>query len=240
MEINEKIFEDYFSGQMAEDEIQQFNAQLNTNQEFNNEYQYFLSLKKATSEIERDNLRNQLNNINIEAPLKENKSQLNNASFNRNGLKWGLLIISLILLSYFSYNYFSSDNPEQIFVANYELYEVQNSRSESADDINSLYNTGKYSEFINNIKLNKNSPERTMMLANASIELGDFEAAEKHLLSISDDSSLRDLKYWYLGLISLKINHIPQAKVHFSHLKSISNFKKSEIEKILSQIKNSK
>jgi hypothetical protein len=237
MEFNEKRFEDYFAGLLSEDEIQQFNNELATNKVFNDEFQYFLALKESTSSIERDNLRAQLNDITFE-PDSNNNTEVKSSSLKGKLIKWALILLSLSMLIYFSYNYFTSDKLEAVYASNFELYEAQSSRGENANAIIQLYKDGKYAEFIAEADEDNNSAEIYMMLANAHIKENNFKMAEMYLLKISDESSLRDLKYWNLGLVSLKINHIPQAKNHFVHLQSVSNFKKAKIEKILSKLNN--
>jgi len=237
MENNEKRFEDYFAGRMSTDEVLQFNDELNSNPKLNSDYQYFLALKNSTASIERDNFRAQLADVNLNSAAGKSNAKTKNgkSSFDKLG-QWVVIVIGTLLLAYFSFQYFSSDKPAYIYAANFEVYEPQMSRGGSMEEITSLYTEGKYEEFISRVEVSNHSPEIMMMLANANMELGNFDAAEKLLLTISEESSLRDLKYWNLALVSLMQDHIPQATNHFRHLQSISNFKKSEVEKILSKL----
>ena len=66
MEKNEAVFEAYFSGTLSEKEIQQFNAELDSNMKFQKEYNFFLSVKKAAANIERDNMRSKLKAVSLE------------------------------------------------------------------------------------------------------------------------------------------------------------------------------
>jgi len=234
MENNEKRFENYFTGLMSSQEVEQFNKELSTNPDFNNEYQYFLSVKKSTAGIARDNFRDQLQHVTISSINTSSKSSSNNPLSKM--IKWGIIILSILLLSYFTYRYFNSNSPQAIYASNFELYESQTSRGGSAEEITSLYNNGKYAEFISRAEEQEINPEIYMMLANANMKLGAFDKAEEYLLKIPEESSLRELKYWNLGLVSLKLDHLAQAKNHFRYLSSISNFKKKEIESILSKL----
>lgn len=238
MENNEAKFEAYFTGKMSENEIENFNAELATDEKMKDEFSYFISLKKASSSIESDKLRVQLSGYNIDDSSRSIDAKSESSSTFLSRMKWLLGMVTLCLIVYFVYNSFTSAKPDQLFAQNFELYEVQATRGESNDEINSYYSQGNYKEVIRVFSTRNNSPEVSMMLANAYIETNDFLMAEKILVGISDESSLRDLKYWNLGLINLQLNNTIKAESYFRHLQTLSNFKKSEINTILSHIKN--
>ena len=236
MDNNESKFEDYFSGRMSDIDVENFNIELNSNEIFKQDYEYFLSVKESSSLIERDKLRVQLNTVEIEntSPSNENNTSNPNALFS--SMKWILGIAALSLASYCIYKSFTPAEPAVMYAQNFEVYQAQTARGGSAEDIVNLYRNGEYNEFIEKVRNTDSSPELFMMLANAYLETNNFIPAEETLLNISDESSLRDLKYWNLGLVNLKLENIEQAKLYFSQLQNLSNFKKAEIEKILSEI----
>lgn len=241
MEQNEQRFEAYFKGQLSDDEVLKFNDQLASDQDFNASYQYFLSLKEATSSNMRDDLRAQLEDVDVNS-FSANETSTHQASngtasnSNRSFIKWILVLIALAALTYFSYSYFNSSNPNVLYASNFELYEAQNVRGGNSNELKEYYTQGDYETFIIKTTDVELSPELLMMLANAHMQVEDYDSAHKVLLEISEESSLRDLKYWNLGLVSLKLNHIPQAQNHFNYLLSVSNYKKAKVKKILSKI----
>ena len=242
MEQNEQRFEAYFKGQLSYDEVQKFNNELASNEDFNLAYQFFISVKQATSSKHRDNIRSQLDGIDVnkisdkESSENPDISKKQKSSFKDKFSRWVLVLLGIFVITYFSYKYFISSSPDAIYASNFELYEAQNVRGDAIDELKSLYQQKQYEIFINEAKKIETSPEILMMLANAHMQLQDYDAAHSVLLDVPEESSFRDLKYWNLGLVSLKLNNIPQAKNHFNYLQSISNYKKSKTKKILSKL----
>ncbi len=237
MEKNEANFEAYFTGKMSSDELEKFNHELNSNEEFKKEFDFFLSIKAASVNIERDNLRNELQNIHID-DLSSDSEQPTTKPAKSNRLLWLISAFLLLALSYITYkNIFTVEEPEQLFAQNYEPYIAQQARGNTAEELKQSYISKDYSGFITNAKEVEMTPELYMMLANAYIATNAFELAESSFLQISDNSSLRDQKYWLLGLVQLKLNKLEKAKSTFLKLQSLSNYKNKEIEKILSQLK---
>ena len=239
MEKNEAIFEAYFSGTLSEKEIEQFNAELDSNMTFHKEYNFFLSLKKATSDIERDNLRSSLNSIELNEP-DENRTKKSVFSNKLNTIIFSIVGLGIILLlAYIIFQPFRSTNePAKLYASYFDTYQVQAERGIDTDPLKTMYSKGEYKTFIESVEAVDKSPEVNMMLANVYMQSDAFTLAENTLLLITDESSLRDQKYWYLGLVQLKQGNKKEAISYFQHLQSLSQYKKSEIENILSELSN--
>ena len=233
MENYEEKFEAYFRGKMTDSDILAFNAELDSDPDFKQEYDHFLSVKKATSVIERDKMRAQLNDVNA---TKESSHVSPTSSSSTSWIKWLIGIVALCFVSYFIFKSISPKQPEELYAQNFEIYEAQSARGDNTDELKAYYNKGLYREFIEQATNITKDAESNMMLANAYMERNNFALAEKTLENISDDSSLRDLKYWNLALVNLRLNKLEKAEEFIRKLQSLGNFKKSEAEFILSQI----
>jgi len=234
-ETNNITFESYFSGNMSAKEVLDFESALDSNPELSKEYELFLSIKKSTSDIHRDRLRNQLdtvlaanNSSDSEISISEDKAPSKNTSKIIRLIKMASAVACLFLIGFWVLNMNAPQDNEAIFAEYFEEYTPQFSRGTdmptSTEDKSDL-----------------ETPEQKLIYANdvlsQSSEDSEYKEAIEVLTEITDVSMLRDQKYWYLGLANLKIGNIEEAQKHLTYLQSISNFKKQEIEKILSTIK---
>ncbi len=234
MEKNEAVFEAYFSGTLSEKEIQQFNAELDSNMKFQKEYNFFLSVKKAAANIERDNMRCKLKAVNLEESIEKPTRKTNSPNTVKNTISWIIGVGIILSIIYVIFQTLSNTNePAKLYASYFDIYQVQSARGTDTDPIKTMYSEGNYKGFISKVKAIDKSPEVNMMLANAYIQSDAFTLAQNTLLQITDESALRDQKYWYLGLLQLKQGHKVEAISYFQHLQSISQYKKSQIEDIL-------
>jgi len=231
-ETNNITFESYFSGNMSAKEALDFETALDSNPELSEEYKFFLSVKESTFDIHRDLLREQLDIVvAIDNEHKENKT--NNVKPKKtskiiNLIKITSAVACLFLIGFWVGNMSKPQGNEELFATYFETYTPQNSRGESA-------------ELLQIDRSDLNTPELKLLYASGqlsqSLDMNKYEEAIDILAKISDESALRDQKYWYLGLANLKVGKMEEVKKNFTYLKSVSNFKKQEIEKILSAIK---
>ncbi|GLR19535.1 tetratricopeptide repeat protein [Portibacter lacus] len=236
MKNDEKTFEKYFAGNMSSTEAKAFSAILANDKSIKDEYDYFLAVKKGAHLLERDQLRSKLAKIDVrneavadESPRKTNRSIITI-------IKWAGGIAAIFLIAFFAFYAPNQINSEDLFAQNFETYVAQAERGSSLDEMKEVYNDGDYNAFLKMTENVDETPELQMMIANAYMNKNQFVEAIKTLTKITDDSVLRDKKYWYLGLSNLKIGNRKEAIQHFNYLLSISNYKKTETEEILSSI----
>lgn len=226
MEENYLSFESYFHGQMSAKESLDFQTALSANQKLKEEYEIYLSIKKATSDIEKEKIRQQLESIEI----TEDKEELIDHSSKGSAkifslLKWASSVAAIFIVGFFGYQLIATPSPEALYAQNFEAYEMQSSRGE--EDLS----------FPDIGRIELKTPELKLFYSTRMMANDDIDEALKTLNEISDDSSLRDQKYWYLALANLKTGNTEEAIKHLDHLRSISNYKKPEIEEILSAIR---
>ncbi|GEM_PF-2299985 len=234
MEDQDVTFEAYFSGNIGSAQANDFSTALSNDPELNEKYNFYLAAKRSASLIERDRMRKELEGIDFEEEVETGRS--NSKSPVLRLLKWGGSIAAIFLIAIFAYNTLQPPTSQALFAQNFEPYKVQAARGGEMDALKANYTQGKYDLFIEEINELEGSPEIYMMLANAHINLDQHNEAIKILSKISDNTSLRDQKYWYLGLCQLVLGNIEEAKSNLNKLSSLSNFKKTEVEEILSTI----
>jgi len=224
MEDRFNNFESYFGGRMSAKESLDFQTALSASPELKAEYDLFLQIKKATSDIQKDEIRGQLEDIgisnskeNIESSAKQDTTKIYSL------LKWASSIAALFVIGFLGYQAAQGSNPDQLFAQHFEVYEMQQSRGEPTDlpELDSK---------------NLNTPELKLFYAATIISEGREAEAIKYLTEVPDESTFRNQKYWYLGLANLKSGNITEAKRHFNHLRKLGNYKKTEIEDILSKL----
>ena len=231
MEENDKSFEAYFHGKMSSKETLDFETALKANSQLKSDYEFYVAVKRSASEIKKDELRSQIDDINLDKNGEEQKVRYLTAKKKSTKvislLKSAVAVAALFIVGFWGYNVVQAPSTETLFAQNFAEYTPQFSRGENA-------------ELPTIDKSELNTPELKLMYASdilsQSLESTKYEEAIKILFEITDMSMLRDQKYWYLGLAHLKIGDIPEAKKHFIYLQSISNYKKKEITTILSAL----
>ena len=237
MNTNYENFEAYFSGIMSEKDIVQFNKDLEADPSLREAYDIFVAVKKSTSSIERDKMRLLLEDVAIDTVSSKNTMHTENPKARRSILPWLIVAILLAAIIYYGYSsMFPATSPDQLYASNYETYQVQALRGDSTADFNQVYASGEYDNFLRIVPQENKNAEINMMIANALMQTKSFSDAEQALLAISDESSLRDQKYWYLGLVNLKMGKENEAKLYFQKLIDISTYKKKETKNILTYL----
>ncbi len=234
MEFGHETFEAYFSGKLDSNDVINFTTTLAENAEIKKEYDLFLAAKRAASTIERDKMRAQLDGLSNSET--QNSSPSKSTPLFLKLVRWGGSIAAIFLIGFFTYKTLQSPTKQDLFAQHFETYQVQSSRGGEVDALNEIYKKGDYDLFIDKTSKNSETPELKMMLANAYLKIDQVSLAISLLESISDETSLRDQKYWYLALCHLKLNNLQKAQSNLEKLTSFSNFKKPEVEKILSKI----
>ena len=238
MENEDKTFEAYFSGKMRSAQANDFLTALDNNEVLRERYDFFLAAKKSASLIERDKMRAELADVGIKEEAPKENMPGESATPILKIVKWVASIAAVLLISFFAYNNLQTPSSQDLFAQNFETYKVQAARGGEVDALKAIYTEGDYDLFISKTLTIEKTPELNMMIANAQMSSDQFSAAISTLTRISDDSSLRDQKYWYIGLSHLKSGNNKEAIKNFDHLLSISNYKKQATEEILSNIRN--
>ncbi len=234
MKEYDTIFEAYFSGRMHGAELKDFTASLEADGQLNKAYNLYLATKEASALVERDRMRAELDGITIEEIVEDENAGTGPRIISM--MKWMGGMAAVFIVSFLTYNAVQGTGDQDLFAENYVVYKIQEARGEEADDLKSMYKEGAYSLFLEEAIHAEGSPELNMMIAHAHLNMENYAEAIHALNKISDESALRDQKYWYLGLSNLKIGNKEKAVNHFNHLLSLSNFKKQEVEHILSSI----
>lgn len=239
MNDNNKIFDAYFHGRMSAKEALDFQSSLATTPKLKADYTFYESIKRASTDIAKDELREQIEEINLEEPhlhaeniitAKRSKVKIFNL------IKAAVAIAALFIIGFWGFQNTKSTTSNDLFTQNFEPYTVKLSRGINNDTLSAIYNEGNYEHFTTHADVIEHTPEISLMLANAYLAIDKVEFAISSLEEISDDSTFRDQKYWFLGLANLKNKKHAAAKKHFIHLQSISNYKKQEIDEILFKI----
>jgi len=239
MEDEDLTFEAYFSGRMNDAEANDFSKALENNPDLKEQYNIYLATKEASSQVERDKMRAELEEVDLEDDVEHALSKERYRPKGRSTIiKWVGSIAAMLLISFFAYNALQAPSSQDLFAFNFETYQVQAARGGNVDALKTLYTSGDYELFIEKALTEKESPELNMMLANAYLNQEKYNDAIKTLTKITDESSLRDQKYWYLGLSQIRLGNTEEAIANFTKLQSLSNYKKQETEEILSKIDN--
>lgn len=239
MDDNDKNFEAYFQGKMSAKQSLDFQTAMEANPQLKSDYDLYVSIKRATAEIKRDKIRSQLKSLDLDEEKEINRtssSPKNKTSKIFTLIKTGISIAALFMIGFWGYNAAQSTDNEKLFAQNFDVYTVKSSRGGNENNQYAAYKKGNYNAFTVLADGEDHSPELELMLANSYLVMGKVEYAISSLNKISDDSSFRDQKYWYLGLANLKINNFKETKKHLLHLQSLSNYKKQEATKILSKL----
>jgi len=228
MEDNYTSFDAYFHGRMSAKEAVDFQSALDASSKLKADYRAYVSIKRAAFDIQKNKLREQLESVDIaEDPATKEPQKGRAPTRVLTLLKSAAAIAALFIVGFWGYQAAQGPSTDQLFADNFEIYTPQNSRGDDTEPSSISRNE-------------ESSPESALTFASAI--LGDkntdnIQEAIKALDNIPDESSFRNQKYWYLGLAHLKSGNIKKAKSHFSHLQEISNYKKPEIERILSTIR---
>ncbi|MGK0317584.1 MAG: hypothetical protein ACI86M_003828 [Saprospiraceae bacterium] len=224
MEENNKRFGVYFHGRMSDNESLEFQSSLKGNPNLKSDYEFYESVKRASSDIRKDELRGQLEEINLE---EEPNNQSNTTKKEKvrstkifTLIKFAVAIAALFFIGFWGYQDAQKPDIQGLYAQKFETFVPQQSRGENID-LSSIDR--------NNI----NTPELKLWYSTILLSENKTKEAISTLNEINDKTSFRDQKYWYLGLSNLKTGNFAEAKKHFAYLRSISNFKKQEITEIL-------
>ena len=235
-----KIFDAYFHGRMSAKEVLDFQSSLASTPQLKADYQFYESVKRASADIGKDELRDQIEEIDLEEPrvhstttTAENRPKVKILTL----IKAAVAVAALLIVGFWGYQDAKSLSTNDLFAHNFDIYTAKSSRGANPNTLPVVYNEGNYERFTIQANDVEHTPEIQLMLANAYLVMDKVEFAISSLEKISDDSVFRDQKYWYLGLANLKNKNLTAAKKHFTYLQSISNYKNQEIDKILYKIK---
>lgn len=202
------LFYDYLYGKLPYHESSLLESRLEEEAGLKEEYDLFVSIQRATHDIQKDQLRYQLNDIVNHA---EPKTKLNI-------VKWisaaAAIFVGAFLITQYEDDQLSS---EELFSSYFTKYETVKYRSNTSE---------------NKTKTNK----EWLIAATDLLEQNQVTDAIALLQQISDESNQRDKKYWYLGLAQLKLGKNREAKAYFNKLQSFSSYKQEEIKSILNNM----
>ena len=242
MIINEKLIEKYFSKQLSEAELLEFEKQYEIDQDFKAEVDFLKDIQYVSEAEDDAKFKSQL--ASYETELSE-KPQ---SSFPKR-LK-ALIAVAAILLVAISITFFLNKdiNTEQLFTSFFEPSKNVSApivRSETDDQlINNAFIAYSESDYENAAPLFRQGFEITKKSellfyeGNALLALNQTEEAivvfKKHLLF---PDALTNRTHWYLALAYLKDQQINKAKEELNTLiNSGESFKKKEAQSLLKKL----
>ena len=194
-----------------------FENKLSENQDLQEEVELRRNIIKGAKSLGRDKMKERLKNIHQE---------VNKPPTARRRI-WPFLsgVAAAIALLVVNWTYFSSTtdkNPEGLFAANYQPYELSlTSRDNTTEEIaalNALYNNKEYKAtlplFEKALLQNPNDVRMLLGTGISLLELGKTEKARSYLLRIlaAQDLRLSDTANWYIAMSYLKEGKVLEAK----------------------------
>lgn len=242
MILNETLLEKYFSKQLSETELQEFEMRYQTDEDFKAEVDLLKDVQDV-SEIEDDSqFKSQLASYETEFQETQNsKSPLRSKP---------LIAVAAVLLIMIGITFFLNKTPnnDQLFSTYFEPSKNVSApivRSESNDELlSNAFITYTEADYKNAIPLfekafeNTKKSELLFYKGNALLALNQTEDAidvfKKHL-SFSD--ALTHRSHWYLALAYIKTEQVENAKMELkTFMDSGESFKKKEAISLLKKL----
>lgn len=235
----EHLIEHYFSKSLSLEAQKEFDHLMATDSDFEKTVKFQTDLKTVIAKEEQAQLKQELQFLenSTEKPTK-------------NYTKWLVAASIMVLLGISSFWYFGQSNlsNEDLFATNFEPYRnVVHPivRGETSDDLKTkgfiAYETKNYKEALNSFDtlLNEND-DATISFYKANILL-QLNKTDEAISILSNNynlpEKLKAQQQWYLALAYIKTEANEKAKTVLKGLIANGNFKKTEAERLLKQLK---
>lgn len=232
------LLNNYFEGNLSNEEKQQFNELLSNDLEFKAEFEFQKKAKIAVALSEREKLKSQLKEIENSIKLKNN---------NRTWLSLAASIIVILSLGFlFFWNSFSkNDNLYADFYETFPNIEAPTTRGENTLNIKSeaffAYDSKDYKkaiELFSEIYKIEKSDYAIFYIGLSEMELNEHKKAIDTFSLFQGDSNNNFYFYikWYKALCYLKENDIENSKKLLNEIVKTANAFQSKSKELLSKL----
>jgi len=232
----EQLIAQYFTKKLSQKAQKEFNHFMVNDKAFAKEVTFQENLKKVIDKEERDSVKLQLQDFEL-----EEKSPFNYK-------KWLVASSIIVLLAASSFWYFNKPiNTEKLYTEHFEPYRNivhPIVRGDVNTDLKAkafiAYESKTYQEALNLFNtLLKEKDDETLAFYKANILLKlnkTEEAASIFKGNLKTSDSLDAKNNWYLALAYLKLNDIESAKTILNELNTTSSFKNKGVKQLLKQL----
>ena len=223
--IEERI-DAYFNQRLTQDEIDQFNQDLGSDEEFKRQFEFAKEVFNAIQDKEANQFEQDL-----AAVIREKNTRTISTSTGgrqRRMFLYGVAASILLLFGFWHFFLNTSVSGSELYADNYQTYEYSFSRDDETDDaakLFDLYSQGKYNEFITEANsITSLERKKEFYLAMAFMETKQFNEAKPILQKLSEvnQGDYSDGALWYLALIYVQEGDNEFAK---TTLNQLSNYK---------------
>ena len=235
---SESLIVKFFENTLSEEERKEFNALMNSDEDFKKEVTFRQELISAITLDDRETIKQELQAL--EQPKVNKKSRL---------LPMAASFLILIGISSFWFFGNQTTNPDDLFNTHFEPYrnvvqpiERGNVSQDTRIDAFAAYEQGNYDEALNNFDVllaNQKDAIIEFYKANSLMATGQTEQALKILESnLKTNDSLTEKHFWYLALAYIKTGQSDTAKIHLGQLiaNPYSEYKKEEAKKLMTTL----
>ncbi|WP_044403171.1 tol-pal system YbgF family protein [Lacinutrix sp. Hel_I_90] len=240
---NEDLLYHYFSNTLTEAQRLEFNKRLETNTEFNAEFEFESNLKRAIKHETNASLKTKLKGFESTVKAKDKSRKV--SVFN-----WKIAASMVFLLgsSWFAYTTFFGVDYNDLYAANFQEYpntEYAITRSDSMDSPERkafvAYEAGDYENAVKAFERINTAHKKAyhqFYIAQAYLKLGKADKAKALLKAIvSENEKFSGESQWYLALIALKEKDKVEAIKQLSKLTENYGYNKSKAETLLNQLR---
>ncbi|HUH27311.1 hypothetical protein [Gelidibacter sp.] len=241
MTINEKLLENFFSNNLTEAELQEFDNQYATDKDFKKEVDFLKNVRVVSETEDHELFKNQLANYETEISPKK-------ASLNAKWLK-PMAALAAILIVALSVTFLANkDTKDHLFSTYFEPSKNVSAPIVRAEIDGQLagkafiaYSEADYKHaipiFQKAFKETEN-PELLFYEGNALLAQDNAqEAIEVFKTHLSYSDALTNRTHWYLALAYLKANQLDEAKQELkTFINSEETFKKTEAKSLLKKL----
>lgn len=240
---NEDLLYHYFSNTLTEAQGLEFNKRLETDTEFNAEFEFENNLKRAIKHETNASLKAKLKGF--ESTIKEKEKSKKVSVFN-----WKIAASMVFLLgsSWFAYTSFFGVDYNDLYASNFQEYpntEFEITRSDSIDSPERkafmAYEAGDYENAVKTFEGINTAHKKVyhqFYIAQAYLKLEKTDNAKELLESVvSENEKFAGESQWYLALIALKEKDKVEAIKQLSKLTENYIYNKSKAETLLSELR---
>ena len=247
MKDNSQYIDDYISGALNEEEMEDFEGRKGKEPELEQEYQIFaksrefLKARAMIHEIENDPDLTKAEEI-VNTYYEQVDADARRRSKIRKGLLISLSAAAVLTGFILIMSYLSNSNPLSRMYAKYYIplktEEIQHIIVRDASNPHlseglEYYLRGNYSIAIDRLIQANNAH---FFIGLSYMELEEYYQAEKYLVEFYENNTYHPGANWYLGLTYLKLNKTDKAIIHFRNLFLLENSYQTSAERILRKL----
>ncbi len=248
---NEALINGYFEDTLSEDQRAEFDRLLQSDAEFEADFEFQKELKSALKKEERQKIKSLFSNLDTETLVDSEDGRTKKIETKVISIRAWLVAASVILLLGFGSWLLFFNNPDlntdQLYAANFVPYENvvhPIERGEQLEDLKTRaftsYENANYSlalELFKELQVQHNDPYIAFYEAIVLMQLNNHQEAIPLLEGyIENDGQLKDRATWYLALAYLKQNDVTESKTQLEKLVEMGSFKEEAAEALLDEL----